>query len=280
MVVEDGTVVATRSTGTDGCFITWVRSPQVARGVRAGQFVMVRLIDRDFPYLGRPFSIADVDPQDPDVYAIVYTVVGEGTSALAATEPGAKVRTVGRLGNWFDVVPAQVHVFVAGGIGVAPFPVLSRQIAAADPSGRQVCYLGAANAGGLHLARELDALGVEVRTSTLDGSSREGGESFRGNVVEHLVADGVPDGARVYACGPNPMFAALSSALAGSAHAKQASLEEHMACGFGACNACVIPVADGDSWRYELICLKGPVFDLDRICWDPAAVEESAPSCR
>lgn len=277
MHVESGAVVSTETSG--GCFLTWIRAPEIARTVRPGQFVMIRLVGCDFPYLGRPFSIADVAPAAPDTFAIAYTRVGEGTRMLADAPPGTTVRVVGNLGNWFEIEPAPMHVFVAGGIGSAPFPLLTRRIRAVDPDAPIRVYLGGRDAGSLHLAPELAALGVDVRLATMDGSSPADGTVFHGTCVEHLEAEALPDGARIYACGPNPMFAALATATAGRPHDVQASVEEHMACGFGACNACVIPVKNDPAdraagWHYELICLHGPVFDIHRIEWHP---EESEP---
>lgn len=267
MMVQEGEVVAVRPTGTVDCFWMTIRSPQIARQVRPGQFVMVRLTGKPFPYLGRPFSVADVDPADPDVFALAFTRVGEGTGIMAGAEPGDPVRCVGPLGNTFTVEPAPVHLFVAGGIGSAPFPFLARACAEIDPAARRVLILGGADASALHLADECRALGVEVEIGTIDGSA-----GFHGNVVEMLAArGGLPDGARLYACGPNPMFAALAKHLEPLGATCQAALEGHMGCGFGACNACVTPIMDaGDErWHYELICLKGPVFDIHRVLWDP-----------
>jgi len=270
MIVEEGVVVANRPAGTADCYLLSMRSPRIAARVRAGQFVMVRLLHRDFPYLGRPFSVADVAPDDPEVLVLAHVVVGEGTRMLAEARPGDTVRSVGPLGNRFAIEPGTEHVFVAGGIGVAPFPLLAREIARIDPAARRTCLLGAAERTGLHLAAELRGLGVDVETATLDGS-----EGFRGTVVDLLATRELRPDTRLYACGPNPMFAALARHLEPSGHPCQAALEGHMACGFGACNACVIPVTDpGDSeWRYELICLKGPVFELGRIRWDSAGLE-------
>jgi dihydroorotate dehydrogenase electron transfer subunit len=43
------------------------------------------------------------------------------------------------------------------------------------------------------------------------------------------------------------------------------SLEEHMACGAGVCRTCVVPLKDGESWRYGRVCREGPVFDADEL---------------
>jgi dihydroorotate dehydrogenase electron transfer subunit len=48
----------------------------------------------------------------------------------------------------------------------------------------------------------------------------------------------------------------------------QASLEANMACGFGACVGCVVPVKGGEGHRtYRLVCKDGPVFDAHDILW-------------
>jgi dihydroorotate dehydrogenase electron transfer subunit len=270
MIVEEGVVVANRPAGTADCYLLSVRSPRIAAGVQAGQFVMVRLPHRDFPYLGRPLSVADVDPGEPDVFVLAHVVVGEGTRLLAEACPGDTVRSLGPLGNRFTIERGTEHVFIAGGIGAAPFPFLAREIARVDPGARRTCLLGAADRTGLHLAAELRSLGVEVATATMDGS-----EGYRGTVVDLLATRELRPDTRLYACGPNPMFAALARHLAPTGHPCQAAVEGHMACGFGACNACVIPVQEpGDTdRRYGLICLEGPVFELGRIRWDAAGRE-------
>lgn len=271
MIVEEGVVLGSRPAGTADCTLLSLRSPRVAARVRPGQFVMARLLRRDFPYLGRPLSVADVDPADPEVLLLVFTAVGAGTRRLAEASPGDAVRLVGPLGNGFTIAPAAEHVLIAGGIGVAPFPLLARYIARLDPGAQRVCLLGAATRTGLHLAARLRALGVVVETATLDGS-----EGFRGNVVERLAAHGLHPGSRLYACGPDAMLAALARHLGPTSDTCQAALEAHMACGFGACNACVITVADpGESGgHHELACLQGPVFALGRVRW-----ERTPPVC-
>jgi len=265
MRVEEGVVVSNRPTGTDQCRILKVQSPEIAQKARAGQFVMVRLLNRPFPYLSRPFTIADLDPDDPDAYSLAFVTVGKGTRALAEAAPGDTLGSIGPLGNGFEVKTAPAHVFLAGGIGSAPFPLLSREISRVDPVAPQLLLLGAASASSLHLAEELQELGVRVETATMDGS-----EGFRGTVVDLVDSIKIPAGSLFYACGPNPMLAALAKLLENRGHHCQAALEERMACGFGACNGCAVPVKEsaGSGWRYEMVCTRGPVFDLMTIQWD------------
>ena len=46
----------------------------------------------------------------------------------------------------------------------------------------------------------------------------------------------------------------------------QISLEEHMACGIGACFSCVAKIRQDDGhWDYRRVCVEGPVFDSSRV---------------
>ena len=41
------------------------------------------------------------------------------------------------------------------------------------------------------------------------------------------------------------------------------SLEENMACGFGACQGCAVKTING----YKRVCKEGPVFPIEEIVW-------------
>ena len=68
------------------------------------------------------------------------------------------------------------------------------------------------------------------------------------------MTDLIPDGHEIFACGPPPMLEAIR-ALGRPA---QLALEAGMACGFGACFGCVVPLRDGSFVR---LCVDGPVVD-------------------
>lgn len=89
----------------------------------------------------------------------------------------------------------------------------------------------------------------------------------------------------IYACGPHAMLHAVARIAERFEVPCQVSLEADMACGFGACMACVIPVHSsgfGDQGfghsmnhepssmnqrSYKLCCKDGPVFDAREIAW-------------
>jgi dihydroorotate dehydrogenase (NAD+) catalytic subunit len=90
--------------------------------------------------------------------------------------------------------------------------------------------------------------------------------------VTDLLADELDadDAAVVYACGPPPMLEAVRALCEQRAVPCQLALESGMACGFGACFGCVVPLRDGG---YLRLCVDGPVLRMG-----PAGpVADSAP---
>ncbi len=76
----------------------------------------------------------------------------------------------------------------------------------------------------------------------------------------------------VYACGPNPMLAAVSRVLFGARtppRIAEASLEAPMGCGFGTCLGCALPVhSEGGGSEWALCCSDGPVMPVRSVAWD------------
>jgi hypothetical protein len=74
----------------------------------------------------------------------------------------------------------------------------------------------------------------------------------------------------VYACGPNAMLRAVAESCRDQAIPCQVAVEEKMACGFGVCWSCAVPViaSDGRGWWNVRACVEGPVFNGARIWWE------------
>jgi NAD(P)H-flavin reductase len=94
-------------------------------------------------------------------------------------------------------------------------------------------------------------------------STDDGSVGHHGLVTELLAAglDG-DDHAVVYACGPPAMLEAVRALCAARDVPAQLALEAGMACGFGACYGCVVPVRAGG---YVRLCIDGPVLDADLL---------------
>jgi len=242
-------------------FSSTFSAPELSREVAPGQFVMLEVPERSRPYLRRAYSVADADPGTGEVEFLVKTI-GPGTSALERLTPGADVRLLGPFGNAFslDGLSARRRVaIVAGGIGAAPFPLLYRALGRAGIAAD--FFLGGRSSADLSIASRFQAIVTgDVHLSTDDGSTGQ-----RGFITDSFGrrAASVPY-ARVFACGPMPMFAALAPIVARLGIPAEFSTEAAMGCGFGACLACVIPGADQP---FLVSCQEGPILDPARIRW-------------
>jgi len=245
-----------------GLFSSILEAPDLARSVAPGQFAMLEVPGRVRPYLRRAYSVADARPESGEVEFLVKTI-GAGTAALEELPAGSPVGLLGPLGNAFSIgdLPRGARVaIVAGGIGAAPFPFLYRALAADGIAGD--LFLGGRGVKDLAFRRRFDGIvNGETHLATDDGALGE-----RGFVTEVFRARaGRTPYARVFACGPMPMFRALARVTAELGLAAEFSTEAEMGCGFGVCLGCVIPATDKP---FLVSCTEGPIFPPERIAWD------------
>jgi dihydroorotate dehydrogenase electron transfer subunit len=243
----------------------------------AGQFYMLAAdsgwgAELGRPYLARAFSVADAERQGDGVRLdFLVQAVGPGTSRLAGLEAGEGLWIHGPLGRPFaapgDVAAdAAGAILVGGGIGVAPLAIWRRQLLAAGIPARVLLgFRDRPNSGGLDL---FDC--SEIRLASDDGHT-----GHRGYVTDLLAVLLEGDDARsaaVYACGPPAMLEAVRVLCAERGVGCELAMEAPMACGFGACFGCAIPLADGTNGRqknrgrtYMRLCVDGPVVRGDEI---------------
>ncbi|WP_240906982.1 dihydroorotate dehydrogenase electron transfer subunit [Paludisphaera rhizosphaerae] len=263
-------------------FLLRLDAAEIARRILPGQFVMVRASEEgaDDPLLGRPFALYDVQRKgtgEPVSFDVVYLVIGRGTAALSRKRPGDRLDVWGPLGNGFGPSPGPGHaLFVAGGVGQTPFLALGREWLGAttygegeSPKGSPVesatLLYGVRSADLLAGVADFERAGIRVEVATDDGSAGRAG------FVTQLLAERLQAGqrpAKIVACGPPLMLAAVAGLARDHGVACDVSLENHMACGFGACFSCVTPILQDDG-RPDLrrVCVEGPVFPADRVDW-------------
>lgn len=233
--------------------LIWLSCPAVARTAAAGRFLMIHCSEGLDPFLPRPMSFhrfRDVDGERQ--FAILFDVRGRGTTWLADRGPGDELTVFGPLGRGYEVKrDTQNLLLVAGGLGVAGVLPLADD---AVTSGLQVALLHGARSSDLLFPRHLLPTDVEFVSATEDGSA-----GHHGRVTE-LLADRLPWADQVFACGPNPMFEAMSKVVRGARSRKpvQALLEERMGCGTGVCYGCAVFTPKG----VKLVCRDGPRFEL------------------
>ena len=254
-------------------YLIRLRCPELARAIRPGQFLMIRLPGTTDPLLGRPFALYDtvLDDQGQAIGVdVVYLVVGKVTGLLAGLRPGDRVEVWGPLGNGFPDLAGLDHVaLVAGGIGQTPFlahvrELLGRRGYGGRPARQAVrrvsLYYGVRTADLAAGVEDFRAAGAEVHLASDDGSL-----GFRGFVTQLLGQH--PPPRHLVGCGPEPMLKALG-ALAGRWGVPcHLSLETPMACGVGVCFSCVTKVKTPDGWDYKRVCVEGPVFDAAACSW-------------
>jgi dihydroorotate dehydrogenase electron transfer subunit len=264
--------------------------PEMARAILPGQFLMVRASTGGDPLLGRPFALYDVARDrsgEPSAIDVVYLVVGRGTAALATRRPGDRLPVWGPLGNGFGSAPESAGpiVFVAGGIGQTPFLALTRWwLGRACYGGRVAGPGGATSATLLYGVRTAAyAAGVEDFQSagaTVELATDDGTRGHHGFVTK-LLARRLKRGerpARLVGCGPPAMLAALAGLADQYRIACDVSLENHMACGFGACFSCVAPLRQADgSVDLRRVCVEGPVFPAAEVVWPSASSPTTPP---
>jgi dihydroorotate dehydrogenase electron transfer subunit len=269
----------------------------MARAIKPGQFVMIRPGPEGAtdPLLGRPLALYEVvrDPTGtPTAFDVVYLVVGRGTAALSQRRPGERIAVWGPLGIGFGPPPAGPVILVAGGIGQTPFLALGRwwlgqadygveptwhgQDASATLAGASCRQTGSFSSAitvlyGVRTAALLAGVddfrraGIEVELATDDGTAGHHG------YVTDILARGLEQGdrpARVVGCGPPAMLATLAKIVQQYDVPCDVSLENQMACGFGACFSCVAPIRQADgSTDLRRVCVEGPVVSADLVDW-------------
>jgi dihydroorotate dehydrogenase electron transfer subunit len=235
---------------------------------RAGQFYMLASERRwaehgERPFLPRAFSVADaIRDSDGTRLDFLVEAVGPGSARLAGVEPGEGLLINGPLGRPFAppadlVADAAGAILVGGGIGIAPLAILRRQLARRGvPLRILLGFRDRQHSGGLD---DLFAC-CEVRLASEDGHA--GHRGYVTDLLSVLLQGDEAGSAPVYACGPPAMLEAVRSICAERELACELAMESPMACGFGACFGCAVPLAGGG---YMRLCVDGPVVRGDEI---------------
>ncbi len=247
-------------------FYLVLRAPKIAKESLPGQFLNIKVNDTYEPLLRRPVSIHIVKGANIE---LLYEVVGKATEILSRRKTGEYLDVIGPLGNGFNyplsAIRYPLSVLVAGGMGIAPLIFLAEKLLKPRVSRHKsevVVLIGAKTKDQILCEKELKNLGCEVKIATDDGS-----KGFKGKVTDLLKnilrVTSYELRVTIYACGPKPMLKEIAKISKKHTIPAQLSLEEHMACGIGACLGCVVNTKEG----FKRVCKEGPVFDGDGIIW-------------
>lgn len=221
----------------------------------SGQFYMLEVSKGLDPLLKRAFSLFR---RTAEGFQILFRVKGKGTSVLKDLKQGTVLTVIGPLGNGYPLpTDSESPLVIAGGIGIASVFSLVERL-----SKKAFVFYGARAEQELFMTDTLESFYKELVVCTDDGSC-----GVKGTVVD-VLSDFINkrDSLHrpvIYACGPNAMLGEIAKTAASKGIKAYVSLEEHMACGIGACLGCVVKTKSG----YKRVCKEGPVFDTTEIVW-------------
>ena len=235
----------------EGIYSIWLQTIRIASEAVPGQFVSVYSNDAS-RLLPRPISICEIN-RNSGMIRLVYRVVGKGTEEFSGLCAGDSLDILGPLGNGFPIREKKA-LLIGGGIGIPPMLELAKQL-----PGEKTVVAGYRDE--TFLMEDFSPY-ADVFAATEDGSTGTKGTVIDAISENRLTAD------VIYACGPTPMLRALKAYAGEKGIECWLSLEERMACGVGACLACVCKtkeVDDHSQVHNNRICKEGPVFAADEI---------------
>ena len=225
--------------------------PEIAREAKAGQFVSVYSKD-GANLLPRPISLCEIDKEEGAI-RLVYRVVGKGTKEFSRLVSGDTIDVMGPLGNGFTLKDKRA-ILIGGGIGITHMVELAKEL-----NCEKNIVLGFRDE--TFLLEDLEPRG-EVYVASEDGKT-----GVKGNVIDAIQENEI-EADMIYSCGPIPMLRGVKEFAARHEIKAQISMEEKMACGIGACLACVCQSKEVDGHSHvhnKRVCADGPVFDAEEI---------------
>ena len=211
-----------------------IQAPEIASQAVPGQFIDVYSADGS-KLLPRPISLCEID-RAAGTLRIVYRIAGKGTKEFSMLTSDHTKKD-------------KKAILIGGGIGIPPMLQLAKELTC-----EKSIVLGFRDEE--FLSEEFEPYGTVYK------SSDNGAIGVKGTVMDAIRQYGI-EGTEIYACGPTPMLRAIQSYALEHGIEAQLSLEERMACGVGACLACVCKskeIDDHSQVKNKRVCKDGPVF--------------------
>jgi len=233
-----------------------IAAPNVSRKAKAGQFVILRLVD-DGERI--PITLADWDSAAGTITLYVQAI-GKTTTIMSQMKAGeAILDVVGPLGIPSHVEKGKTLVALGGGFGIAAIHPIVR--AHKLMGNRTISIIGARSKELLIMEDEMRAVSDEVRIATDDGST--GTKGFVTTILKEMLTTGEQMDV-VLAIGPVVMMKAVAELTREAKVETLVSLNPIMMDGTGMCGACRVMVGD----TVQFACVDGPEFDAHKVDFD------------
>ncbi|MCD6112819.1 MAG: dihydroorotate dehydrogenase electron transfer subunit [Bacteroidales bacterium] len=253
--IQDFIVLNNKKINSD-YFELELKAPVKLPEIFPAQFIEIHIENAKDTFLRRPISIHDID-YDKNTITLLIQIKGEGTKTLSKIEKDASLNIIYPLGNSFSIPDKKEKVLlVGGGCGSAPLLFLAKYLF--NKNIIPYILIGGKSENDILKIENFGEYG-NVFITTEDGSL-----GFKGIVTEHpLLKKEVEKHniSKIYTCGPEPMMKAIAKIANKNNIACEASLENMMACGIGACLCCVVETTSGN----QRVCCDGPVFDVKNL---------------
>ena len=234
-----------------------ISAPEVARKAKAGQFVIVRVVEEGERI---PLTIADYDREEGTI-TIVFQEVGKTTMHLGTLEVGDRLASfTGPLGNPTEIEHYGTVVCVGGGTGIACIYPIARALK--EAGNYVISIIGARNKELLIWEDRVRSVSDEVIVCTDDGSY--GRKALVTEPLKELMEERAEEIDRVWAIGPAIMMKFCSLTTKPFGVKTIVSLNPIMVDGTGMCGSCRVEVG-GET---KFTCVDGPEFDGHQVDWD------------
>ena len=199
---------------------TLVMRPDGHAGFRftPGQFGWLTLWGSPFKITGHPFSFSSTAAVTDGRIEMSIRKLGDFTSGIGKVPVGRRVYVDGPYGAFTIGNPADMHVLIAGGVGITPMMSMVRTLADQRDRRPVVLLYGSKDWESITFREELEALEkridlkvLHVLSSPPDGWSGEKGFIDAAMFKRHLPPPYADH--EYFICGPGPMMDAIEKAL-------------------------------------------------------------------
>jgi predicted ferric reductase len=185
---------------------------------RPGQFGWLTLWGGPFKITGHPFSFSSSAEAAGGRIEMTIRKLGDLTSRIHEVPVGRRVFIDGPYGAFTIGNPADMHVLIAGGVGITPMMSMIRTLADRTDKRPVILIYGSKDWESITFREELEALEARLNLKVVHvlSDSPPGWSGEKGFIDAEVMMRHLPPPYRdheYFICGPNPMMDAIEKAL-------------------------------------------------------------------